>query len=81
MAGTSARLTPRDAQVLELLCEGLADKEVAAQLEIKCVTVRTYVSRLQEKLGGTNRTQLGQAEVSDATDSNRAIGQSGNQGP
>jgi DNA-binding NarL/FixJ family response regulator len=78
VAGASARLTPREKQVLELLCQGLADKEVAAQLGIKCVTVRTYVSRLQEKLGATNRTQLGQAAVSDATDGNRAIGQPGN---
>jgi DNA-binding NarL/FixJ family response regulator len=42
-----------------MLREGLADKEVAAQLGIQCVTVRTYVARLQEKLGAFNRRQLG----------------------
>ena len=57
--GASAQLTRREQQVLDLMLQGLADKEIAAQLGIGCVTVRTHVARLREKLGAQNRTQLG----------------------
>jgi DNA-binding NarL/FixJ family response regulator len=62
VAGTYS-LTSREREVLELLCEGWADKEVAARLGIKDVTVRTYVARLHDKLGTNNRTQLGRAAL------------------
>ena len=56
---------------------------------MKCVTMRTYVARLQEKLGASNRMQLGRYDLRiedgrNRTDGlsgqsgNRAIGQSGN---
>jgi DNA-binding NarL/FixJ family response regulator len=59
MQGASSHLTRREREVLELLCQGFSDQEVSRQLGIECVTVRTYVSRLCEKLGARNRTQLG----------------------
>jgi len=54
-----AQLSPREQQVLDLLCEGFADKEIGERLQIKCVTVRTDVARLCEKLGARTRVQLG----------------------
>ena len=57
--GASAQLTRREQQVLDLMLQGLADKEVAARLGVECATVRTHVMRLREKLGAQNRTQIG----------------------
>lgn len=76
MANRSGQLTPREQEVVALLCDGLADKEVAAKLGIGCVTVRTYVARACEKLGAANRTQLGRSAppIGDSA----AGGQSGN---
>lgn len=53
------RLSRREGEVLHLACQGLTDKEIAAELGIACPTVRTYVSRLLIKTGAANRTQLG----------------------
>ena len=57
--GTTAQLSRREKQVLDLLCEGLTDQEIGQQLNIGCLTVRTYVGRLCEKLGARTRVQLG----------------------
>ena len=59
--GASANLTLREQQVLDLLCQGMADKEIGLQLGITCATVRTHVMRLREKLGAQNRTPDWQA--------------------
>ena len=53
------RLSRREGQVVRLLCRGLRDKEIAAELGLAEPTVRTYVSRVLVKTGATNRTQLG----------------------
>jgi DNA-binding NarL/FixJ family response regulator len=50
-------LSPRERQVLELLQAGYSVPEVAARLYVSLSTAKTYVSRLYEKLGATNRAQ------------------------
>jgi len=57
--GASANLTLREQEVLDLLCQGLTDQEIGQQLSIGCPTVRTYVTRLCEKLGARTRVQIG----------------------
>jgi DNA-binding CsgD family transcriptional regulator len=52
------RLSSREAQVLELIAQGLADKVIAKQLAIGFTTVRTYVSALLRKTGRGNRKAL-----------------------
>ncbi|MTD13922.1 response regulator [Nakamurella sp. YIM 132087] len=44
-------LTPRELEVLELVCEGRANKEIAAALGLSINTVRNHVAHLLEKLG------------------------------
>ena len=49
---------------------------------MKCVTMRTYVARLQEKLGASNRMQLGRYDLRIEDGRNRTDGlsaQSGNE--
>lgn len=50
-------LTGREGQVLELICEGLTNKEIARQLGISPATVKVHVERLISKLGVSDRTQ------------------------
>jgi len=57
--GSTASLSRREKQVLDLLCDGWTDQEIGAALRIGDNTVRTYVARLCEKLGARTRVQLG----------------------
>lgn len=51
------KLTPRELEVLELLAEGLSNKEIGGRLGIAEKTVRIHVSRVLDKLGVADRTQ------------------------
>lgn len=50
-------LTPREREVLCLLCQGLDNKSVALPLDLACGTVKTHVKALLQKLGARSRTQ------------------------
>jgi NarL family two-component system response regulator LiaR len=50
-------LTDRETDVLHLLAEGLANKEIAQELRIGEKTVKTHVSSILAKLGVQSRTQ------------------------
>jgi DNA-binding NarL/FixJ family response regulator len=50
-------LTRRESEVLEILAEGLADKEIAARLSVSTATVRTHVNAILAKTGARSRTQ------------------------
>ena len=48
-------LTPREVEVLKLLCRGLADKAIARELGIAAITVRLHLHNAFRKLGARNR--------------------------
>lgn len=50
-----AQLTRREREVLQLLAEGLADREIAARLSISPPTVHAHMARLLGKLGVESR--------------------------
>jgi DNA-binding NarL/FixJ family response regulator len=52
-------LTEREAEVLACLGEGLTNAQIAARLYLSEATVKSYVSRMLDKLGCANRTQAG----------------------
>ena len=56
MPGPQA-LNHRELQILELICEGRGNKEIAARLGIELSTVKWYGTRIYEKLGVRSRTQ------------------------
>lgn len=55
--GAGPALSPREQQVVSLLGEGLANKQVAAKLGISDTTVKGYLRDLYEKLGAADRAQ------------------------
>jgi DNA-binding NarL/FixJ family response regulator len=54
----AARLTPREAEVLQLVAEGSANKQVAADLRISVKTVEKHRQSLMTKLGLHNTASL-----------------------
>jgi DNA-binding NarL/FixJ family response regulator len=50
--------TPREQSVLELVVDGLMNKEIARRLETSVRNVEKYVSRLFTKTGTNSRTEL-----------------------
>jgi DNA-binding NarL/FixJ family response regulator len=50
-------LTEREMGVLELICKGYSNSEIAQQLHLAAGTVRNYVSSILQKLGVEDRTQ------------------------
>jgi len=51
-------LTPRQRQVLRLLCEGQPNKNIAYALSMQEGTVKVHVRQIMKKLKVTNRTQV-----------------------
>ena len=50
------KLTPRDREVITLVAEGFADKEIANQLKLSPRTVQTHLNTIMHKLAARNRT-------------------------
>jgi DNA-binding NarL/FixJ family response regulator len=55
--GDPEPLTPREAQILALLAEGLGNKVIAARLGISSHTVKTHIAALFQKLGVSTRAE------------------------
>lgn len=55
--GPSVELSLRERQVLELIAEGLTNRQIGANLQLAEKTVKNYVSGLLAKLGMERRTQ------------------------
>jgi len=51
-----AQLTPREMEVLKHLCRGLANKEIARELDLQEVTVKLHIKTLYRKISAKNRT-------------------------
>ena len=54
----SCELSDREMETLRLLCEGKTNSEIAAKLNVAESSVRTYINRMLEKTGYTNRNRL-----------------------
>ena len=51
------KLSEREAQILRMLTRGKLDHEIAEELVLTEVTIRTHISRILTKLGLENRVQ------------------------
>lgn len=52
------QITDKEQEIIELIADGLSNKEIAEQLYFSEGTVRNYLSVILEKLGLRDRTQL-----------------------
>jgi two-component system, NarL family, nitrate/nitrite response regulator NarL len=50
-------LTPREAGILDLIAEGLSNREIASRLHIELTTVKNHVHNILEKLGASTRAE------------------------
>ena len=50
-------LSPREMEILELICQGTPNKEIARRLGISYQTVKNHVTSVLHKLGVSDRTQ------------------------
>ncbi|MET9357448.1 response regulator transcription factor [Streptomyces sp. NPDC006617] len=50
-------LTPREAEVLALIAQGLSNPEICARLVVSRATVKTHVNRIFSKIGAVDRAQ------------------------
>ena len=51
-------LTNQENKIVNLICEGMSNKEIASTLFISSNTVKTHIRNLYSKLEITNRQQL-----------------------
>jgi DNA-binding NarL/FixJ family response regulator len=52
-----SRLTPQQGRILELICQGKLNKQIAWELAIAETTVKAHVTAIMRKLGVQSRTQ------------------------
>jgi DNA-binding NarL/FixJ family response regulator len=71
VASTRDELTPQELTVARFVAQGLANKEVAAQLFLGTNTIETHLRHVFQKLGVRSRTQLA-AKFTDFRDSTAA---------
>jgi RNA polymerase sigma factor (sigma-70 family) len=51
-------LTPQERRILDLIAEGLTNREIAERIHLAERTVKNYVSHILSKLGMKHRTQV-----------------------
>jgi ATP/maltotriose-dependent transcriptional regulator MalT len=51
------RITPRELEILNLIAQGMSNREIADRLFVSENTVKTHSSRVFDKLGAKRRTQ------------------------
>jgi DNA-binding NarL/FixJ family response regulator len=54
----AVRMTPREREVIDLIAQGLGNKEIAARLDIATDTVKSHVRNIMEKLMLHTRLQI-----------------------
>ena len=57
-ASPSEALTDKEARILDLLAQGLSNRQIAAAVFLAEGTVKNYVSRIMEKLHASSRLEL-----------------------
>lgn len=58
MAARVASLTPQQFRVLNMIAEGLLNKQIAYDLGVSEATVKAHMTAIMRKLGVSNRTQV-----------------------
>lgn len=54
----SLEFSPQQSRIVELLLRGFKDKQIAAELHLGVPTIRTYLKRIFDRLGVSDRVEL-----------------------
>lgn len=54
----TSQITPREREIIQLVCSGLTNKEIAARLSIIVGTVNAHLGRIYERTGVRDRVEL-----------------------
>lgn len=57
-ADDTPAMSPRESEVLQLVCRGLDNREIARRLFVSSETVKTHVRNIARKLGARDRIQV-----------------------
>ena len=63
-ANTLAALTDRERQIVQLVSEGLSNKEIGRRLDISDGTIKAHLHNIYDKLAINNRTALAALAIS-----------------
>ena len=66
--GRTSQLSKRELELVELVAEGLTDKEIAEKLFISIRTVRSHLDRIRDKTGARRRAELTRLALSTRTE-------------
>ena len=58
LVGERSRLTPRELEVLQLICDGLSNKDIAARLKLSVNTVSVHRANIMNALGVHKTAEL-----------------------
>jgi len=58
MSGGGVVLTPRERQIVRLLCEGCSNRQIAEKLGLRAQTVKNQLTAVFAKVGVSTRLQL-----------------------
>jgi len=58
LTGERSRLTPRELEVLQLICDGLSNRDIAARLELSVNTVAVHRANIMNALGVHKTAEL-----------------------
>jgi DNA-binding NarL/FixJ family response regulator len=58
LTGERSRLTPRELEVLQLICDGLSNKDIAARLKLSVNTVSVHRANIMNALGVHKTAEL-----------------------
>jgi DNA-binding NarL/FixJ family response regulator len=58
LAGERSRLTPREIEVLQLICDGLSNRAIAAKLDLSVNTVAVHRANIMDALGVHKTAEL-----------------------
>jgi DNA-binding NarL/FixJ family response regulator len=58
LAGERSRLTPRELEVLQLICDGLSNRAIAAKLDLSVNTIAVHRANIMNALGVHKTAEL-----------------------
>jgi DNA-binding NarL/FixJ family response regulator len=63
----AVRMTKREREVIELLCEGMSNKEIGQKIHVSTYTIKSHIHNIMEKLALHTRLEIANYSYTDQT--------------